>query len=240
MFWKTIFIAFMAAAVLGDENQLKPRIEDECNNDPVGNFNTFEETAIIFDRCLKSAINLNDLQQEIKDAKTKAAVSQIFQRHCEKKPQLMTCVHTSLDALSRCEDASVQSQIVSAKNISDQIFDFVCYNHGEKVIMFLAEKGSLCYQSKTDDITACLNQVKEDNAPSFVDSKNLSIQEKCTRYDQFSSCIVGALKNCDTPVAANTFESLLKSLRVVSPCNNLNNQIVQERQPNGAVDSQVN
>ncbi|KAJ0179739.1 hypothetical protein K1T71_004330 [Dendrolimus kikuchii] len=227
MFWKTIFIAFLAVAVLADVNKLsntygnrlKSLSEDECQeNGPNRNLDTFEKTVASIENCLWSFFNLDDLKEELRNAKTKAVINEIFQERCEKKPQLKTCVHNLMKGYSRCEDASTQSRIASAMNIADQLADFVCYNNGESGALFLTEKGTQCCESKVDDVADCL---EVHNAPNFIDSNNLSTEEKCTKYDQASSCVFAVLNTCDNPVSANVFESLMKYIRKASPCNHL-------------------
>ncbi|KOB75976.1 hypothetical protein OBRU01_01617, partial [Operophtera brumata] len=159
--------------------------------------------------CAKGLVDVNQLKNEIEKAKPNGALDEVFKKYCAKTPELKTCIHTLLDGVSPCLDATARDQLTSAKNGSDQLIDFVCYKDGDRIALFISEHGPECFQDKANAIRECANTIK-DSVKTVEDAKNMTLT--------LSGCIVTALEGCSTPTPSNMAESLFRYVRKGSPC----------------------
>ncbi|KAJ0179740.1 hypothetical protein K1T71_004331 [Dendrolimus kikuchii] len=210
MFWKAIFIVSLGVAALGEENKptdyriyLSSLFKVECQNNTNNKekFDYFEETGDAFYNCLKNFMDLEAAKSEIEQAKTKDALDVVFKKYCENEAQMKTCVRNVLDGLAPCVNTTGQGQLDSAKKITDEFINFACYNDGDRIATFIAERGPACYISQINEVQEC-NSKLEDNTSNFISSPNLSTAEKCSRFDQFAPCIAitRATKYCKNSV----------------------------------------
>ncbi|KAJ0179737.1 hypothetical protein K1T71_004328 [Dendrolimus kikuchii] len=225
--FKAIVIAFLAVGVLGDEykvsdvhrDQMRALLRTQCKkNGAEDKVESVEQAGQVFVDCVKEIINVEILKDEIEAAKPTGSLDEVFKKYCDKSPKLKTCWHNLLDGVMPCLDATAQEQIGSAKNGTDQLIDFLCYKDGDRIAMFIAEKGPECFQQKANDLRECANKIKE-SVSTVEAAKNLNLAEKCAKFDELTTCVVNSLEKCDTPTPANMVESLLKYMRKGSPCN---------------------
>ncbi|CAH2075498.1 unnamed protein product, partial [Iphiclides podalirius] len=225
MIWKIVFIAFMAVGVLAEyhvsddqRQQIKDMIKEQCKkNGAEDKADDVEKAGKTFVECVKGLFDVNVLKSEIEAAKPRGALDEVFKKYCAKAPELKACIHTATDAVKPCLDKMATDNIKPFGEATDQLIDFVCYKDGDRIALFIAEGGPECIQSKVGSIRQCAENLKS-SFPSLEAARNLSLKEKCGKYDELTSCIVSALEECSTPTPANMAESLLRYVRKGSPC----------------------
>ncbi|XP_049866455.1 27 kDa hemolymph protein-like [Pectinophora gossypiella] len=225
MIWKTILVAFLAVGAFAqyqvtDEQrqQFKSMVTQYCKkNGAEDKVEDVENAAKSFIECGKSLFDPETIKKEIEEAKPKGALDEVFKKYCAKSPQLKTCIHTLLTAVTPCLDATLREHVTSINNATDQLIDFVCYKDGDRIALFIAEGGPECFQEKANQIRECAGKVRE-GVPDVDAAKKLTIQEQCAKFDELSSCIVRALEGCAAPTSGNMAESLFKYVRNGTPC----------------------
>ena len=222
---KTIIFAALTVAVLAEEIKFKDRpevreqIRNQCEKNGAG-ADKADEIVTVIDTaatCASNVINLDTIKKEIEEAKPNGALDEVFKKYCAKGPQIKACISSFLDGISPCLDSTVRAEIGSIKNGTDQLLDFVCYKDGDRIALFIAEGGPQCFQEQATAIRQCADDIK--NSVESIDAaKTLTIQERCNKFKELKTCIVGKLEACSTPTPANMIDSLLEYIRKNSPC----------------------
>ncbi|CAG4977455.1 unnamed protein product [Colias eurytheme] len=225
MLFKVFLVAFLAVGVLGEyklsedqRQKIKDAIKDTCTkNGAADKIDEAENSIKNFVDCVKTLFNFETLKNEIEAAKPNGALDEVFKKYCAKSPELKTCIHTLTEGVSPCLPVNIRDNINSGKNASDQLIDFVCYKDGDRIALFIAEGGPECFQEKSNSLRECANKARE--GITDVDSvKALSLDEKCAKFDDLTSCVVKALEECSTPTPGNMAESLMRYIRKGTPC----------------------
>ncbi|XP_050342938.1 27 kDa hemolymph protein-like [Nymphalis io] len=225
MIWKTVLVAIFAIGVLAEykipdeqRQHFKTALTEFCKgNGAEDKVDEVEAKISSFVDCVKSLIDVETIKKEVEEAKPNGALDEVFKKYCAKSPQLKTCIHTLTNGLAPCMGSTIRDHIGMANNGSDQLIDFVCHKDGDRIALFIAEGGPECIQEKVNEVRECGMKLKE-NFKSAEDFKKMNLAEKCTKFDDFSSCAVKALEGCSTPTPGNMAESLFRFVRRGSPC----------------------
>ncbi|CAB3243053.1 unnamed protein product [Arctia plantaginis] len=226
MLMKTIIFAILAVGALAQEFtlqrlpsiELKNMLTTQCQkNGAEDKVDEVENSGKAFVECVKGLIDVDTLKREIEEARPNGALDEVFKKYCAKTPQLKSCIHNLLDGVTPCVDTEAKGHITEAKNATDLLIDFVCYKDGDRIALFIAEGGPQCFQSKVNEIKTCGDTLKN-SVSSVEEAKNLTIEQRCAKYDELVTCVVGKLETCDTPTPSNMFESLAKYVRNSTPC----------------------
>ncbi|KAL4710398.1 hypothetical protein ACJJTC_008800 [Scirpophaga incertulas] len=225
MICRAVFVLCLAVAVLAqyqvtdDQRQkIKDAIATQCKKNGAEDKAEQVETAgKNFIDCMKGLFNVETIKQEIEEAKPNGALDEVFGKYCAKSPQLKSCIHNAIEAVSPCLDATVRAEVGSITNATDHLIDFVCYKDGDRIALFIAENGPECFQEKTDAIRTCGEKLRE-SLPTVEAAKSLTLTEQCGKFDELTTCVVKALEECSTPTPGNMAESLFRFVREGSPC----------------------
>ncbi|XP_047986346.1 27 kDa hemolymph protein-like [Leguminivora glycinivorella] len=221
-----VFVVVLAVGVLGEyqvteehKQQVKNAIEEVCKKANAEDKATEVQNAInAFSDCLKGLFNVDQIKAEIEEAKPNGALDEVFKKYCAKSSQLKTCINTAITGVTPCVPTEYRVHLPAATNTTDQLIDFVCYKDGDRIALFIAEKGPECFTEKLNDMKACAETLK-DSVGSVEAAKALSTEEKCKKLDALSACVVTKLEACENPTPANMVESLYKFIKKASPCN---------------------
>lgn len=172
--------------------------------------------------CISSKINVANLFKEMEAATPIGALDEVFTQYCDQIPELMNCAEKVTDAMSVCLGDQGKEDLKTFVGVVDAALEFLCYKGGERIAIFLAEKGSECLVSSVDRLMGCLNE----SLPSFTNvldnmhSLNLSIYDpaNCKVEVQVKGCVVDALKSCSDPTPSNVIEGLMNSMERATPC----------------------
>ncbi|XP_045446093.1 27 kDa hemolymph protein-like [Melitaea cinxia] len=225
MIWKTILLTFLAVGVLAEyqitdeqREQVKNAIKHMCKkNGAEDQADAVETAGKNFVECMKGLFNIDTIKKEIEEAKPNGALDEVFKKYCAKTPELKTCLHTFVTGMTPCLDATIREHINTVSNGTDKLIDFVCHKDGDRIALFIAEKGPECFQEKVTEIRQCAEHSRE-GISSADDFKKLSEDQMCSKFDELSACIVKALEGCNTPTPGNMAESLFRFLRKSSTC----------------------
>ncbi|XP_028177710.1 27 kDa hemolymph protein-like, partial [Ostrinia furnacalis] len=202
-----------------EREKVKEAIAAQCKkNGAEDKADDVQKAGKTFLECLKAQIDPATIQKEIEEAKPKGALDEVFGKYCARSPQLKSCFNALIDSVSPCLDSEVRNQAEAVKNGTAQLLDFVCHKDGDRIALFIAEKGPECFKDQAAKLRQCGEPIQK-SFSSIEDIKKLSLVEKCQKFDEVSTCLVNALEECPNPTPGNMAESLIKYVRKGSPCN---------------------
>jgi len=173
--------------------------------------------------CVKSLVNVTELQAEMERAKPTGDLDTVFRKYCRKSPQFQDCINNFTLLIEPCLNEEEKENKNLLQNIADSILKFVCYKEGDRIALFIAEGGPECISANQEAIHNCANKTitknlpKEtlsvDNLPSLVFG-----EEQCRDMADLQICVVKALETCSEPTPANIVDSMFNFVRKMTPC----------------------
>jgi len=173
--------------------------------------------------CIKSLVNVTELQAEVEQAKPTGDLDAVFRKYCRKSPQLQQCVSNFTVLIEPCLNEEEKENKNLIQNITDSILKFVCYKEGDRIALFIAEGGPECISANQEAIQTCANKtitknlpkdtLSVDNLPSLVFG-----EEQCRDMADLQTCVVKALETCSEPTPANIVDSMFNFVRKMTPC----------------------
>lgn len=176
--------------------------------------------------CVKSLVNMTEIQQEIEDAKPTGDLDSVFGKYCRKTPVAIQCIKTFLNATDPCLEEKEKADKRIIVNMTESMIDFLCYKDGDRIAMFIAEGGFECISEQQDAIQVCVNETLGKRIPSempTIDSMPLFVidKEQCNDLSALQTCVVKKLEDCSEPTPANIINSLFDFIKKATPCSKL-------------------
>lgn len=184
------------------------------------------------EQCLKSLINMTELNAEMESAKPKGELDEVFKKYCRRSPIFKNCVNNFTTAIEPCLEEKERENKKIVLNITESILNFVCYKEGDRIALFIAAGGPDCFQSKQQEIQDCANATfgsyipttdpTTGALPTLNSLPSLIFDDKeCTDMNNLQDCVVRELEKCSDPTPANIMESIFRFIRKVTPCERL-------------------
>ncbi|XP_045534295.1 27 kDa hemolymph protein isoform X2 [Papilio machaon] len=205
------------------QNKTSKVIKEKCeNNGGPDAFMNLEGAVQNFKTCVTDLINFSTLDEEIEKAKPDGRVDEVFKKYCDKRPVLLSCFHNLTDVMETCLSAEERQHVPPLLNMTHQLAEFICFKDGDRIALFIAEKGPECLKEKSGMINDCLNNTFSvtpsfDNIPDEIPEIKFG-EKECNQLTKVQSCVVSALETCAVPTSANIVESLFKFARKSLPC----------------------
>jgi len=179
--------------------------------------------------CMKSLVNVTELQAEMELAKPTGDLDAVFRKYCRKSPQFQQCVTNFTSLIEPCLDEEEKVNKNLIQNITDSILKFVCYKEGDRIALFIAEGGPECLSANQEAIQTCANKTITKNLPKEALSVNnlpslVFGEEQCRDMADLQKCVVKALETCSEPTPANIVDSLFNFVRKMTPCAKFKNE----------------
>lgn len=207
--------------------------EQKCTKN--GGPNAFENAKNAkteMEQCLKSLIDMNELNAEMESAKPKGELDEVFKKYCRRSPIFMNCVNNFTTAIEPCLEQKERDNKKVVMNITESLLSFVCYKEGDRIALFISAGGPECFQSKRQEIEDCINATfgssiftpdsisggmpGVDKIPSLIVGN-----KECTDMDNLQRCVVRELEKCSDPTPGNIVESIFRYIKKVTPCESL-------------------
>ncbi|XP_013136634.1 PREDICTED: 27 kDa hemolymph protein-like isoform X2 [Papilio polytes] len=205
------------------QNKTTRKLKEKCeNNGGPDAYTNLEGAVKSFTTCVQDLINFSTLNEEIEKAKPDGRVDEVFKKYCDKRPVLLNCFHNLTEVLETCLTAEEQQHVPPFVNMTHQLAEFICFKDGDRIALFIAEKGPECLQEKSAMINECLNNTfigkpSFDKIPDEIPEIKFG-EKECNQLTKAQSCVVAALETCAVPTSANIIESLFKFARKSLPC----------------------
>ncbi|XP_076299993.1 27 kDa hemolymph protein-like [Lasioglossum baleicum] len=229
-----IDLAAINASAIPALNEAKNLFKQKCEKN--GGEGAFEKATKAKDKveeCIKSFVNLTQLESEMEKYKPTGDLDVVFRRYCSKTPKLKKCVSDFTDATEPCLEASEKETKKTLLNITDSLLNFVCFKEGDRIALFISANGPECLQSKQQEIENCINATFGKYIPP-MDANNGSLMgldrinhllvlgnKECGDISTVQACIVNDLEKCSDPTPANIVDSIFNFILRATPCKNV-------------------
>ncbi|XP_033223570.1 interferon-related developmental regulator 1 [Belonocnema kinseyi] len=180
--------------------------------------------------CLKSLVNVTQLQIEMEAAKPTGDLDEVFKKYCQKTPILKQCVLDLTTSLEPCLEPLERANKPIVLNITNSLLDFICFKEGDRIALFISAGGPECFQAKQSQVQQCLNSTYGESIESAANASSVSDMvlplfvfnhKACSDLVRLQECVVKELETCEDPTPANIADSLFTFVRRVTPCEKL-------------------
>lgn len=156
-------------------DELKQLVKDKCTKVSGGAaaYEAIERGAEEFKTCTTGLVDVEQLQQEIKDAEPRGELDTVFNKYCRKRDTATGCMDTFTKLLEPCLQPSEVESKQTFVNMFKKFLNFVCYKDGDHIALFIAEKGPECFDQRKDDLINCVNSTFTDYVPADLNTNNL-------------------------------------------------------------------
>ncbi|XP_011152994.1 27 kDa hemolymph protein isoform X2 [Harpegnathos saltator] len=222
-------------SALPNVEEAKNLFREKCtkNGGPEA-FEKAQQAQVEMEQCLKSLINVTELQAEMEMHKPNGDLDVVFKKYCNKRSILRACVSNFTNEVEQCLDVKEKENKKIVMNITDSMLEFICYKEGDRIALFIAAGGPECFQSKQDAVQDCANKTLSGYIPKndlsgsgligLENLPNLNFGNKeCTDMSNLQACMVKELETCTDPTPANIVDSIFNFIKRVTPCENLLN-----------------
>lgn len=200
-------------------------LEEKCKkNGGNTSFDDFMMAREEFNFCIQPLVNVTELQVEIENAKPTGDLDLVFSKYCKKSPILKECVTNFTTGLEPCLDPKEKQTKRVFQNVSESLLDFICFKEGDRIALFIAEKGPECLSDKKEAIKHCMNITLSKFIPKEgANAENIPLfkleKEECTALKNLHLCVVSELEKCNETTPSNIVDSLMKFMMKQTPCN---------------------
>ncbi|CAG9862046.1 unnamed protein product [Phyllotreta striolata] len=174
--------------------------------------------------CIQNYINATKIQTELEDAKATGSMDEVFAEYCKKWPDIHECFDNATNIARQCLNKQEESALNKSLDILDELQEFMCFKDGDRLAMFISEKGVECLQERQDGLKDCFNRTV---GSRFPDPEDLSVttlpvllftEQDCEDFDTLRQCVIEELEHCKTSTPANIIDALFKFLKKHLPC----------------------
>ncbi|KAL7027100.1 hypothetical protein ACKWTF_005308 [Chironomus riparius] len=180
-------------------------------------FENFMNASTISERCVKSLINLNMIDEFVEAVENKN-FGTINRQFCIIKDNVFGCFEPLYNALIPCLTENEQSNQKTLNRLSESMAEFACQNLNQTTISMTIE----CALQKQNQLETCVEQnygeILSEFSETFEDINFIVSQLNCTDFKNFKECVVGELNTCDQKIPANLIETLLEDIKNETPC----------------------
>lgn len=229
-----IDLSAINASAIPALDEAKNLFKQKCEkNGGEGAFENASKAKDKVEECIKSFVNLTQLEAEMEKYKPTGDLDVVFRRYCSKTPKLKKCVSDFTDAMEPCLEASEKETKKILLNITDSLLNFVCFKEGDRIALFISANGPECLESKHQEIENCINATfgkyippMDANNGSFVGLDRIERllvlgSKECGDISTVQGCIVKELEKCSDPTPANIVDSISNFILRATPCKNV-------------------
>lgn len=186
-------------------------------------------------KCVLEYVKPHKLQVEVNKSMATGNLDRLFKKYCGYRNNILSCVDTMLDKLRTCMTPQQLTDVNVTRQAVDAAIDFTCHDDGDRIALFMAEKGVECLKEHRESIQACmkervpqLQQTMDD--PDSLDLDSVVInEEQCGKINSMHQCVVQETTKCSDPTPANILDALITQMLKVTPCWNINTKKAQQQ-----------
>lgn len=174
--------------------------------------------------CITNIIDINKLQSEINISIPRGELDLVFKKYCKKREAILNCTEDFFSKLEVCLTEQQQQDLNVTRRALNAGIDFICHKEGDRIALFMAEKGEDCVKEHIDDIKECVKERVPDHKNFSTNVNNIQISsftisgENCEKVNAMHGCVVKYTELCDDPTPSNILDSLITQVLKVTPC----------------------
>lgn len=167
--------ASLQNVTLPSVDELKRLVKDKCAKVSGGDaaYEAIERGAEDFKTCTSGLVDVEQLQNEIKEAEPKGELDTVFNKYCRKRDTATGCLETFTKLLEPCLQPNEIDGKQTFVNMFKKFLNFVCYKDGDHIALFIAEKGPECFDQRKDDLINCVNSTFTEYIPADLNTNAL-------------------------------------------------------------------
>ncbi|KAK5644384.1 hypothetical protein RI129_005684 [Pyrocoelia pectoralis] len=216
---------FPGLPTMDDVTNLQGAAKDKCiQNGGENAFKAVKKHAVDLQSYVVQNFEPAAIQQEIEEKRKTGSMDEVFKKYCDMRPEFFTYSHKLNDAIESCLTDSEKPVFKLGVNISESLMDFICEKDGDRVAMFIAEKGFECITSQQENLQKCTSDIITKNTPTSFNAIPALTQvtkEQCNEYQTFQKCVVTTLEGCAEKTPANIVEAFFKFVYKLIQCKGL-------------------
>ncbi|XP_066155711.1 27 kDa glycoprotein-like [Euwallacea fornicatus] len=206
-----------------------PALKEKCLKS--GKPDTYDRLKLAINEtrsCLEGKINPSKIKEELEVAKKTGSMDEVFGKYCKKREEYKECVFKTVNVSKECLEENEINALNKATSIVEEIVAFTCFRDGDRLAMFVAEGGSECVSSRSEQIKNCItntfkidsNSLSFSSFPTALPTLRID-KEKCDKFEVLQECVVNDLEtNCKDTTPANIIDALFKFIKK-STCKNI-------------------
>ncbi|XP_043245041.1 27 kDa hemolymph glycoprotein-like isoform X2 [Amphibalanus amphitrite] len=176
-------------------------------------------------RCIEDNLNMTEIQEDIAQHMKNGDLDKLFSGRCRTLPPIIySCAEIQLAKLSTCLNETERAKDYPGHMMNGlrAAIDFLCFQDGERIAIFLGDKGQECVSANAtrDSVQGCL---KSHNLTEHVSEQFGSLTygftpDNCDRLFVAHDCVVDGLRLCEDSTPSNVVDSLLLAFEKPLPC----------------------
>lgn len=191
---------------------------------PKGNVPIIHEQIQNFDTCLQKTANITKMIEDFSTAFQDGTVQNATRHHCLKVTPVYKCVTDLVSSVERCFDDKQKEDLWMLAQIVKAVMDFVCYEDGQHVSIFLKDGGLECVIDYQEELQECTvwNDTDDFNVTSTDEiefMRRYSFDERsCRKFLGIADCLFQKLKDCPDRTPSLLMKALTKDVFKDTPC----------------------
>lgn len=138
-------------SALPNLEETKNLFKEKCTkNGGPDAFDNANQARIEMEQCVKSLVNVTELQAEMEKYKPTGDLDIVFKNYCNKRSILRACVKNFTDAVEHCLDDKERASTNILMNITDSMLEFVCFKEGDRIARMYTNQQSCLYFLSSD------------------------------------------------------------------------------------------
>ncbi|XP_063226514.1 27 kDa hemolymph protein-like [Bacillus rossius redtenbacheri] len=216
------------ASQIPSSQDVEQAAREKCEK--LGGVGAYEKASIAKDEaveCVLSLVNVTTLQSEMDLAKPTGDLDIVFKKYCQKSPIFQECISNFTTSIEPCLEEEEKESKRIIHNITSSLLNFICFNEGDRIALFIAEGGVECLQSQREAIQDCLNKTAttylNSQAPLSLESLPSLVlhEQECRDIKTVQQCVVRKLEGCSQPTPSNIISSLFDYVWQMTPCHSM-------------------
>jgi len=174
--------------------------------------------------CFLQEFDTDTIMEELEEKKASGDLDVVFKKYCgQPMDNLHVCLESFLQASHLCLKEEDREGLNVTMKMVDAAIEFACHKSGDRLALFMAEKGMDCVEKHKDDMLDCLNRSVPSIFQDDITNNNrmhfyVFQRENCVKGEAIIKCVEDSLLHCQDPTPSNLVHGLLKSMKEVTPC----------------------
>uniref|UniRef100_A0A2M4CIX6 Putative secreted protein n=1 Tax=Anopheles darlingi TaxID=43151 RepID=A0A2M4CIX6_ANODA len=149
---------------------------------------------------------------------TNATRGIFFPKYCPKVRSLISCHDNMIATIQTCLKEGTVKMVQALYDSIPEALTLACKNDGEIIFKLKDVKRQRCIMQKGDQMSACVNTLKNSLIGDWEDSK--LTQEQCSILTNFRQCLKDQLDHCDLSDIISIYDVPMNAMLRLTPCGN--------------------
>jgi len=177
--------------------------------------------------CVMVNFNVLGIREEIEAKKETGELDVVFKKYCgQPMRDTRPCIKKFLEVSRQCLKSKDRDGLNTTMNMVDAAINFMCHNSGDRMALFMAEKGVDCVSEHQEALMSCIDQTNlfstvntsSGTRRRSIDPVIVFDKENCRRGFDLRQCVERELLKCSDPTPSNVVNSMLLSMWKSTPC----------------------